>query len=352
LTAVTHFRERIRTRDVEFVALNKAPGHGMWIYPQIHRLFRRMKPAIVHTRNLAALEMTVPAFAAGVPVRIHGEHGRDVGDFDGSNRRRWWIRRAYRPFVGHYVALSVDLEHYLVHRVGVPAMRVTQIYNGVDTARFAPAAARVPIEAGPFNDPRLVVFGGVGRMVAVKDPVALARAFVDVRRRGGCEHVRLIMVGDGPLRAASLEVVLAAGFECDVWMPGERHDVHELLRGIDCFVLPSLGEGISNTILEAMATGLPVIASDVGGNPELVRDGITGRLVPAADSSALARAMLDVVRDRASAQRMGAAGRARALSQFSLDGMVRRYRTLYETLSCASAARTSGLRSPQHTSGE
>ena len=352
LTAVTPFRERVRVPGVQFIALNKPPGHGAWIYPRLYRLFRELRPAVVHTRNLAALEMTVPAWIAGVPVRIHGEHGRDVGDLDGRSARHWWIRRAYRPFVGHYVALSTDLERYLVSRVGVARSRITQIYNGVDASRFAPAAVREPIEGGPFNDARLVVFGGVGRMAAVKDPVALARAFVALRMRSNSQHVRLMMIGDGPLRSATLDVVRSAGLERDAWMPGERHDVPALLRGMDCFVLPSLGEGISNTILEAMATGLPVIATDVGGNRELVRHGDTGTLVPAADPQALADAMLGIVRDRAAARRAGTAGRARALAQFSLDGMVRRYRTLYDTLLRSSAARTSGLRSPQHTSGE
>jgi sugar transferase (PEP-CTERM/EpsH1 system associated) len=350
LTEITQFRERIRAADVAFVAMHKPPGHGVWIYPQLYRLFRQMKPAVVHTRNLAALEMTVAAFAAGVPVRVHGEHGRDVGDLDGSSPRHWWIRRAYRPFVHHYVALSADLERYLVRRVGVRPARIAQIYNGVDTVRFAPASVREPIAGCPFDDPRLLVFGGVGRMVAVKDPVTLVRAYVELRARA--DHVRLMMIGDGPLRATALDVARNAGLERDVWMPGERGDVPALLRGMDCFVLPSLGEGISNTILEAMATGLPVIATDVGGNAELVRQGVTGRLVRAGDSHALAQAMLDVVHDRATFERAGAAGRSRALSQFSLDGMIRRYRNLYDTLLRASAARTSGLRSPQHSSGK
>ena len=352
LTTITRFRERIGAADVEFIALNKQAGHGVWMYRRLHRLFRDLRPAVVHTRNLAALEMMVPAWLAGVPVRVHGEHGRDVGDLDGSSTRHAWIRRAYRPFVGHYIAVSADLERYLMRRVGVAAARITQIYNGVDTARFVPTAVREPIEGGPFNDPRLVVFGGVGRMMAVKDPVGLARAFVALRMREHSEHVRLMMIGDGPLRAATREVVRSAGLEQAAWMPGERHDVPALLRGMDCFVLPSLGEGISNTVLEAMATGLPVIATDVGGNRELVRDGDTGTLVPAGDPQALADAMLGIVRDDAAAQRAGTAGRARALAHFSLDVMVRRYRGLYDTLLRASAQRTSGLRSPQHTGGE
>jgi glycosyltransferase involved in cell wall biosynthesis len=116
------------------------------------------------------------------------------------------------------------------------------------------------------------------------------------------------------------------------WLPGERNDVPDVLRGLDCFVLPSLGEGISNTILEAMATGLPVIATDVGGNGELVDDKITGELVPAADPHALAQRMLAYARDREAAKAAGRNGRARVEREFSLEAMLGRYRGLYDRL--------------------
>ena len=106
---VPGFARRIERDDVKFIALHKPPGHGAKLYPQLFRLFREQRPAIVHTRNLAALECQVPAALAGVPVRIHGEHGRDVGDLDGTRWRYQWLRRAYRPFVHKYVALSRDL---------------------------------------------------------------------------------------------------------------------------------------------------------------------------------------------------------------------------------------------------
>jgi glycosyltransferase involved in cell wall biosynthesis len=121
-------------------------------------------------------------------------------------------------------------------------------------------------------------------------------------------------------------------------MPGERDDPHEVLRSLDCFVLPSLGEGISNTILEAMATELPVIATQVGGNPELVVDGVTGQLVPSNDLDALVAAMRRAVRDRGWAREAGKAGRQRVLAEFSLDAMVRRYQAIYD----ASLRATSG----------
>ena len=93
MTEITDFRQRIQRDDVEFIALKKKPGHSLWLYPKLYRLFKELKPAIVHTRNLGALELAVPAWAAGVPSRIHGEHGRDVGDLDGSSKKYQWVRR-------------------------------------------------------------------------------------------------------------------------------------------------------------------------------------------------------------------------------------------------------------------
>ena len=353
LTQISAFKDRIRTSDVAFVSLNKRPGHGVRLYPAMYRLMRRMRPAIVHTRNLAALEMMMPARAARIPVRIHGEHGRDVADLDGSSRRHQWMRRAYRPFVHHYVALSRDLAGYLSQRIGVPASRISQIYNGVDTHRFTPANGRDAIVEGPFNDRALFVFGSVGRMAVVKNPVLLARAFVILRELDpSATHTRLIMAGDGPLRQEASDVIGAAGLANDVWMPGGRDDVPSLLRGMDCFVLPSLAEGISNTILEAMASGLPVIATKVGGNAELILQGVTGTLVPADDPAAMAKAMLDVVRDPAAARALGAAGRARAVAEFSLDGMVGRYRALYDALLASGQPRFASAASSPRPSRE
>ncbi|MDE2565277.1 MAG: TIGR03088 family PEP-CTERM/XrtA system glycosyltransferase [Burkholderiales bacterium] len=329
------FARRIRRPDVEFVSLHKPPGHGARLYPRLVRLLRERRPDIVHTRNLAALECQVPAWWAGVPVRIHGEHGRDVEDLDGSSRRHQWMRRAYRPFVHRYVALSRDLAGYLEQRVGVPRRRIAQIYNGVDAQRFSPAAGgRAPIAGCPFADPALWLVGTVGRMQAVKAQTLLARAFVRALQQAPAlrERLRLVMVGDGPLRAEARALLEAAGVADLAWLPGERADVPDVMRGLDAYVLPSLAEGISNTILEAMACGLPVLATEVGGNAELVQAGVTGRLVAAGDAAALARGLLDLAGDRAASAAMGRAGRQRVLRSFSLPAMVASYQGLYDEL--------------------
>ena len=332
---VPGFAQRIHREDVLFVPLHKPPGHGLRMYPQLAQLFRRLKPAIVHTRNLAALECQVPAAWAGVPVRIHGEHGRDVGDLDGNRLRYQWVRRAYRPFVHQFVALSRDLAGYLEAKVKVPVGRIAQVYNGVDIDRFHPVAdRRAAIPGSPFTDPGLFIVGTVGRMQTVKAQTLLARAFVRALqiKPALCDRLRLVMVGGGPLRAEAQSILAAAGVGDLAWLPGERSDVPDVMRGLDCFVLPSLAEGISNTILECMASGLPVLATAVGGNAELVVAGTTGDIVPAGDVEALAAGLIRMAVEPERAAAMGRAGRARVEESFSLPAMVGAYQDLYDRM--------------------
>lgn len=329
------FCQRVVQPDVEFLSLDKPPGHGIQLYPQLYRLFRDRRPAIVHTRNLAALEAVVPARAAGVPVRVHGEHGWDVSDPEGRRRKFQLMRRLYRPFVSRYVALSGHLERYLTDAVHVPRARVERICNGVDTARFRPASGgRAALPGSPFGAPGEVLIGTVGRLQAVKDQTNLVRAFAHLvgQRAPGADEARLVVAGDGPLRGAVEAEIRAGGVGDRVWLAGERTDVPDVMRSLDLFALPSLAEGISNTILEAMACGLPVVATDVGGNAELVDHGRTGTLVPRADYVALGDALASYVADIALRRRHGAAGRQRVETEFSLDGMVDRYAALYRNL--------------------
>jgi glycosyltransferase involved in cell wall biosynthesis len=154
--------------------------------------------------------------------------------------------------------------------------------------------------------------------------------------------MRLVLVGDGALRPRAEAILEEAKMRDLVWLAGERADVAEVLRGLDCFVLPSLAEGVSNTLLEAMASALPVVATRVGANAELVEDGATGCLVPAADSDALARGILAYLRDPSMAERHGRAGRQRAERRFSLERMVEQYDGLYTELISRRAARLPG----------
>lgn len=339
-TCAPGFTRRVKRSDVEFVSLHKPAGHGFKLFPVMFRMFRDLRPAIVHTRNLAALEMLVPAWLAGVPVRIHGEHGWDHNDREGSNRKYQLVRRLYSVLVSRYVALSRKIESYLHEKVGIGAGRVRRICNGVDARRFSPADGRAPLPGSPFNDPSLLVFGSVGRLQAVKGHAELIRAFAALVRSDAeaARRARLAIVGGGPLMGELTDLIRREALEGKVWLAGERNDVPEVMRSFDVFVLPSIAEGISNTLLEAMASGLPVIATDVGGNPELVDAGRTGLLTRSGDLDGLAAAMGQLFHAPDGAVAMGRAGRARVLAEFSLDAMVGAYLALYRELVSGVAA--------------
>ena len=335
LTGYSEFRRRIRRADVPVFALDKPDGNSLVTHIKLWQVLRRLRPDIVHTRNLAALEGTLAALLAGVPVRIHGEHGRDVGDLDGSNRTRQRLRRLFKPMVHQYIALSKDLERYLYEKIDVPNTKVTQLYNGVDAELFHPAVGeREALPVPGFAPPEAFVIGSVGRMKAVKDQLTLARAFVALVRMmpAAQRRVRLVLVGDGPLRDQVASVLNEGGVAHLAWLAGERDDVPQLMRAFDLFVLPSLAEGISNTILEAMATGLPVIATAVGGNPELVDEGRTGTLVPHSDPETMAREMLRYYDNPTECKTHGRMARERIERSFSISTMVNSYVGLYDRL--------------------
>ncbi len=333
MTGYTEFHRRIEHDAVTLHALAKREGHDLGVFLRLWRLLRALKPRIVHTRNMSALEAQLPALLAGVRARVHGEHGRDVHDLDGSNRKYRWLRRAFRPLVQHYIPLSRDLENYLRDEIAVPPRKITQIYNGVDATRFHPAqGGREPVPLLDFAPPQTVVIGTVGRLQTVKDQLNLVRAFLLLLQDQPqlAPRLRLVIVGDGPLRREAQTLLETAGAASAAWLTGARDDIPELMRAMDVFVLPSLAEGISNTILEAMATGLPVVATAVGGNGELVREGETGFLVPAAQPQALAAAIARYVNDAELRRRHGHGGRERVEREFSMEAMVARYVAIYE----------------------
>ena len=183
LTDCTDFQRRIKREDVLVMALHKRQGHDVGVYWRAWRALRALRPAIVHTRNFPTLEFLAIAACAGTARRIHGEHGRDIYDLDGSNRKYNIFRKGMRRLVRRYVAVSQDLARWLVGTVDVPASRVTQIYNGVDTVRFRPRRERFVAGSPPgFFSPHALVIGTVGRMQVVKDQLTLVRAFLHLLR--------------------------------------------------------------------------------------------------------------------------------------------------------------------------
>lgn len=336
LISLTSFGEcasRILTPGVELVALNKGPGHAIPLYPQLFRLFRRFRPDVLHTCNLAALEVIPVAWTAGIRYRVHAEHGWDASDPHGQNPHYRFLRRLYRPFVSRYVSVSRDLDQYLAESVNVPDSQKVLIPNGVDTDVFTPSSdAMPPAKLDGVLQPKLHwIVGTVGRLQTVKNQPLLAKAFVrflqlvpEARLRA-----RLVMVGEGPLRQRVETILDAAGLSDLAWLPGTRSDIPEILRAFDVFVLPSQTEGTSCTLQEAMATGLPSICTAVGGTPDVLEHGKHGLLVPSDDVEAMAEALMTYWTKPALALRLGQAARKSAVVRFSLGGMVQQYDAVF-----------------------
>lgn len=332
LTESTSFSKRIQREDAAVYEIHKRPGQDFASWWRLYQLFRKIRPSVVHTRNIGCLEAQIPAWFAGVPCRVHGEHGWDVGDPDGSNRKYQWLRRLHSPLIHRFIALSRELEAYLLRRVHISPDKLDRIYNGVDHVRFHPGdSAALPAE---FVDSNSIVFGTVGRMHGVKDQVSLSRAFIRLcgERPELAPKLRLVLIGEGPLRQTCMDLLMEAGVSELTWLPGSLDDVPAVMRAFDVFVLPSQAEGISNTILEAMACGLPVIATDVGGNGELVENRHTGTLIPSKDPEALAKQMAIYADDPQRRRQQGENGRNRIVERFSMAQMLSAYSNLYDQL--------------------
>lgn len=333
LTKADDFASRLTVPGVQIYALNKRPGHDLNVFWRLFKLLWKLRPAIVHTRNLAALEMQLVGLFIPRARRVHGEHGRDIYDLDGTNPRYLLLRRILIPFIHRYIAVSEDLHRWLTQLVRVPESRVRQIYNGVDQDRFYPRAGTRPDLAPPgFVPVDGIVLGTVGRLAEVKDQSSLLDALkiLLLEDPGLRKRVRLVFVGDGPLFADLRRKAEEIGVADLVWMPGDRENVPELLRMMDIFLLPSLAEGISNTVLEAMASRLPVIATRTGGTPELIGDGENGLLVPVGDAKAFARSIVRICVDPAMGKAMGMRGYEKVKMQFNWTRTVEEYFSVYD----------------------
>lgn len=297
-------------------ALGKRPGLRLGLIIQLARRLRQLRPDVVQTHNTAALMYgATAAFLARVPSLIHTRHGQRFG----ASRRETFAFRNLSRLACRVVSVSDDGRQLCIAE-GVSAARACTIRNGVDTEQFSYSG---PKPAGPA-----VV---VARLSAEKDVATLIRAMEHLSRKlePAQQPLTLKIVGDGVMRPQLESLARSLELGGTVQFLGERDDVPSLLAEASMFVLPSLTEGISLTLLEAMARGLPVVATNVGGNPEVVVDGESGFLVPAQDADALARAMMRIHLDQDLAANMGLSGRRRIEAGFSVKRMVRDYERIY-----------------------
>lgn len=320
--------DRYPAERVRVVCLNQ---NGRIQVGALARIIREVKPSIVHSRNWGTLEAVI----AGRWVRscsvIHSEHGVEVNP-EAEPPRRVWLRRMGFELAHRVFSVSYQLRDTLASRTGFSPRKIAVIHNGVEADKFAPNSAgsreRFRRESGIGEEEFCI--GCVGRLNRIKDyPTILSAARLFAR---SCDSWRLLIAGGGPeLTALQETVALDSCLQKRVRFlgPVQLERVPEFLHALDAYVLPSLWEGISNSLLEAMAAGLPVVVTDIGGNPEVVVGGESGLLFPVADCGRLAEQLTLLYRQPDVRNRLGKQAIKRIHQEFSLDSMVRNYEQMY-----------------------
>jgi sugar transferase (PEP-CTERM/EpsH1 system associated) len=333
------FADKIRRPGTTVHALHKAPGLSPATHLRLWALLRRLRPAIFHSYNLSAIEYAPAALLAGVPVRVNGAHGRDAADPEGRNRKHNLLRSAMTPFYHCCYANSAAMLTWNRQVIGVPVARSRLLSNGIDAEKFRPRAGSTDVDMADGDAVRhfgadAIVIGTVGRVQDVKDHATLLAAFLLLRARlpALAPRLRLAVVGDGPLLTALRAQAEAAGVGDAVWLPGARADIAQVLRGFTVFAMSSLAEGTPGAALEAMASGLPVVGTCVGGLPEVIEEGVTGLLVPPADPQAMAAALERYVTAPDLTAAHGKDARERVLRHYSMAAMVAAYQGLYDDM--------------------
>jgi sugar transferase (PEP-CTERM/EpsH1 system associated) len=315
--------------DVRLVSLERSGKKTGSLVADLSRLFAREKPDIVHSRNWGAIEAVIAARLTGVPRVIHSEHGRDIHTMNGDPWRRRVFRRFCYSLANEVFAVSRELREHYTRQLGLAQERMDVIPNGVDTGRFhADAAARHRMRAQLGAGEHEIVLGTVGRLDPVKDHATLLLAAEYVITAG--MPLRVVVVGDGPGREQlQAAIERSSSLRRRVTLAGESARPEDWLNSFDVFALTSLSEGMSNTVLEAMATGLPSLVTSVGANPDLIDENRNGFLVSPRDFRSLAARVQQLAADGDLRLAFGQHARQKVETEFSLPRMLENYSRLY-----------------------
>ncbi|SRR6266542_2580123 len=323
---------RLPVERVRVVCLADHGSRSRVQTPALVRMIRQVQPDVVHSRNWSAIEAVTAGRLARVPAVVHSEHGFETTAAAKEPRRRIWFRRLSYELADRVLAVSFQLRDWHAARTGFPASRFAVIQNGVDRGHFFPDPdVRIRVRDELRIREQEFCIGCVANLLPVKDHMTLLQAIdsLAVRRRDW----RLIIVGEGPERVRLKAFVDAhPAWKDRVSFLGLSSRVPDLLRAMDVFVLTSIAEGMCNSLLEAMATGLPVLATAVGGNPEIVVDGESGLLFPAGDVRALASRLWQLCDNPRLRPQLGHRAVERVRNQFSIESMIRAYEQLYLSL--------------------
>lgn len=325
LDGVGPWADELRRSGVEVIGLERPPGFHPSLGRRIAAVARARGATLLHCHQYSPFVYGRVAQLCDSRLRvIYTEHGR-LSDAPPS-----WKRQAVNPLLGRFsgavVAVSCELREYMV-RARFPRRRVRVIHNGIDPGAVVTADERLRARRALGFAAGTPVIATVARLDPVKDLLTLLNAVALVRRT--LPEARLVIAGDGRERATLEARAAAPDLHGAVTFIGMRSDVRRLLPAADVYANSSISEGVSITILEAMAASVPVVATRAGGTPEVVQDGETGVLVPSRDPARLAAALLTLTTDPAGRRHIGAAGRRRLEAAFTLQRMAADYQRLY-----------------------
>lgn len=325
MTQLGGARDRVHRADTKFHAMNKGPGNDWSLIFRIAQLIKNDPVDIIQTHEWGTyLEGLFAARLAKAPVCIHVEQGTPHWHY---RRQRVAYRLAQR-LTDRFVPVSEQLAGQMRRWLKIAPSKLTVIGNAIETDRFPDAPERRgAVRAGLKLSDRDFVIGTVGRLVPVKGYEILLQSIARLKALG--VPARLLLIGNGPLYEPLQRLVETWDLQQHVQFLGERADIPDLLQALDVYVSSSLSEGRSLSIMEAMAAGLPVVATSVGGTPEIITDGHTGVLVPPMQPDALSEKLLILIMDPLQRARLGAAARRSARESFNVQSMVEAYQNLY-----------------------
>jgi sugar transferase (PEP-CTERM/EpsH1 system associated) len=318
--------DRLRARGTPVEVLGRAEGRDLSVLPRLARRIRRFAPHVVHVHGDGASDALVSAKVAGAAT-VFTEHGWIVPRIP---IRRVWLRRGFLKFADRVVAVSEHFRRDLSRRLWVPAQKVRLIRNSVPAVDMPTESQRATVRARLGVGERTRLIGSVGMMRPIKNYPALVEAFSLVARRRS--DVALSIVGDGPQRGEIEATVRRLGLSDSVVLAGRQANARETLAALDVFAMASDMEGTSLALLEAAWCGLPIVATDVGGNAEVVESGRSGTLVPRRDPAALAEAVGQYLDEPERAAAHGARARERVGARYSFDFFLEAYHSLYRDL--------------------
>jgi len=302
-------------------------GLDLMVPFRLSKIIRRLSPDIIHMHNSTPLLYgTIAGRLAGVNKMVVTQHGSISKE---SNKMRFGLKRVF-GMVNKTVAVSKDIKEYIKDTYKINGNKLGLIINGIDDDVYKKDTAKKAEYRKKFGLEGKLVIGHVARLSPEKDQNTLLEAFSIVAKE--IADARLVIAGDGPLNENLQLKTYNLQLKDKVLFLGSRNDVPELMNMFDMFVLSSIREGTSLTLLEAMATELPIVATDVGGNPEVVRDGENGIIVPVSNAEALAEKIVYLYKNTDIREKMGKAGRKRVIEEFSLGRMAKEYERIYREL--------------------